>query len=448
MKVFVTICTFLALATAESQVYPNSMEFYPNQYLSNGIDYYNYYYSPYFIPYQEYVATSLHHRGLSKRDAASTHAKSYSLRMSNPNGGFYEYNVQVDRDGHGQSCQHHEQADQVGTKVIDHGQSGYQQRPAYRANQRKNQAQSQKDRYNVDQSHQQAVPRIDQVAEQAKTYPFVRYNPVQNAPNKHGYGRVDSMADYHRMNDNFGRHVDSEAQGQQHSKYGSVHQKHQLQTYNANVQGYSVVNQRPNFRPAMTIMSNYNYGLVLPFEQQPYAAAGHHKMIKRESEPSFEYSVMAHHLEQPSSMTYSVPTRIVGTTVTPRRKQTPVAGFESAGMVRRRYFYPGFSSFQPGYTTASYNGEDKKTSNFLFENQMALFRPAAPFVNQQRRRNQFQPLTYFGEGGQGERVTHEKPEIRGFEVNTGKQNKQQNYAAENNNVQPMPELAYQIIEMA
>jgi len=439
MKVLVTICTFLALAAAESQVYPNPMEFYPNQYLSNGIDYYNYnyYYSPYFIPYQDYVATSLHHRGLSKRDAAvSTHAKSYSLRMSNPNGGFYEYNVQVDRDGQGQSYQHHEQADQVGTKVINHGQSGYQQRPAYRANQ------SKKDRYNVDQSHQQTL-RIDQVAEQA--HPFVRYNnQVQNAPNKHGYGQVDSMAD--RMNDDFGRHVDSEAQRQQqHSKYGSVHEKHQLQTYNANVQGYSVVNQRPNFRPAMTMMSNY--GLVLPFEQlQPYAAAaGQHKMIKRESEPSFEYSVMAHH--QPSSMTYSVPTRFVGTTVTPRRKQTPLTGFESAGM---RYFYPGFSSFQPGYTAAaSYSGEDKKTPNFLFENQMALFRPAAPFVNlQQRRRNQFQPLTYAGEGGQGERVTHEKPEIRGFEVNSGKQNNQQNHAAENNHVQPMPQQAYQIIEMA
>merc|ERR1712055_595311 len=49
-----------------------------------------------------------------KREAEpeATHAKAYKSKVSDPNGGYYEYEVQVNRDGEGQSFQHHEQKQQ------------------------------------------------------------------------------------------------------------------------------------------------------------------------------------------------------------------------------------------------------------------------------------------------------------------------------------------------
>merc|ERR1719499_2396257 len=41
-----------------------------------------------------------------------THAKVYKSKVSNGDGAYYEYEVQVNRDGEGQSFQHHQQVQQ------------------------------------------------------------------------------------------------------------------------------------------------------------------------------------------------------------------------------------------------------------------------------------------------------------------------------------------------
>merc|ERR1712110_481866 len=46
-------------------------------------------------------------------EAEATHAKAYKSKVSNPDGSSYEYEVQVNRDGEGQSFQHHEQKQQT-----------------------------------------------------------------------------------------------------------------------------------------------------------------------------------------------------------------------------------------------------------------------------------------------------------------------------------------------
>merc|ERR1712110_1065374 len=52
-------------------------------------------------------------------EAEATHAKAYKSKASNPDGSSYEYEVQVNRDGEGQSFQHHEQKQQTNEQRIE-----------------------------------------------------------------------------------------------------------------------------------------------------------------------------------------------------------------------------------------------------------------------------------------------------------------------------------------
>merc|ERR1712110_444091 len=145
MKVFTTVCTMGALASAESQLLiaqndvnylrsPNvgkmsykgyvdyvdtSSATHPlvNNYVLTGKQ-------PQLIstefttPYHGYqpVVTMRFKR---EAEAEATHAKAYKSKVSNPDGSSYEYEVQVNRDGEGQSFQHHEQKQQTNEQRIE-----------------------------------------------------------------------------------------------------------------------------------------------------------------------------------------------------------------------------------------------------------------------------------------------------------------------------------------
>ena len=125
------------------------------------------------------------------------------------------------------------------------------------------------DQYKGDQSHQQ-TPGFDQDAGQVNADPFVRYSPLQNAPNKDGKLDHFSMDYYNRENmaDNFGS-IGTEAPPRKYSGYGLVHEKHQPQIYQANTHGYDVINQRPILRPAMAMVSSNYYGLARSMMRRP-----------------------------------------------------------------------------------------------------------------------------------------------------------------------------------
>merc|ERR1711992_381660 len=67
-----------------------------------------------FYPYS--LSTPI--KMINKREAdpdqvgETTHAKVYKSKVSNGDGAYYEYEVQVNRDGEGQSFQHHQQVQQ------------------------------------------------------------------------------------------------------------------------------------------------------------------------------------------------------------------------------------------------------------------------------------------------------------------------------------------------
>ena len=56
----------------------------------------------------------------------TTHAKVYKSKVSNGDGAYYEYEVQVNRDGEGQSFQHHQQVQQKQVGTLEPGGSGGQ----------------------------------------------------------------------------------------------------------------------------------------------------------------------------------------------------------------------------------------------------------------------------------------------------------------------------------
>jgi len=118
MKVFTTVCTMVALASAESQllIAQNNVNYYrrPNV----GQTYYNGYvdYVDLGLPVMSqphlYGYPNMVMRFKREAEPEATHAKAYKSKVSDPNGGYYEYEVQVNRDGEGQSFQHHEQKQQ------------------------------------------------------------------------------------------------------------------------------------------------------------------------------------------------------------------------------------------------------------------------------------------------------------------------------------------------
>merc|ERR1712002_887974 len=62
------------------------------------------------VPYTSYHATPLVTMRLKREaEAEATHAQAYKSKVTDPNGGSYELEVQVNRDGEGQSFQRREQ---------------------------------------------------------------------------------------------------------------------------------------------------------------------------------------------------------------------------------------------------------------------------------------------------------------------------------------------------
>jgi len=120
MKVFTTVCTMVALAAADSQllIAQNNVDYYrtPNvgqTFYQGYLDYVpvlsqqpTHVYGTYNYP------ASMVMRFKREAEPEATHAKAYKSKVSDPNGGYYEYEVQVNRDGEGQSFQHHEQKQQ------------------------------------------------------------------------------------------------------------------------------------------------------------------------------------------------------------------------------------------------------------------------------------------------------------------------------------------------
>merc|ERR1711973_1038722 len=159
MKVFTTVCTMVALASAESQllIAQNNVDYtrVPNvgkTRFEGYVDYIPYtrrtqpmissyqqlpvqqlpvqqlpvqqlpaqllmgqrgsvqQYTTTTVPYTSYHATPLVTMRLKREaEAEATHAQAYKSKVTDPNGGSYELEVQVNRDGEGQSFQRHEQ---------------------------------------------------------------------------------------------------------------------------------------------------------------------------------------------------------------------------------------------------------------------------------------------------------------------------------------------------
>jgi len=119
MKVFTTVCTMVALASAESQllIAQNNVNYYrrPNvgqMYYKGYVDYVDLGLPVMSQPHIYGYPSMSMMRFKREAEPEATHAKSYKSKVSDPNGGYYEYEVQVNRDGEGQSFQHHEQKQQ------------------------------------------------------------------------------------------------------------------------------------------------------------------------------------------------------------------------------------------------------------------------------------------------------------------------------------------------
>merc|ERR1712168_459311 len=131
MKVFTTVCTMVALASAESQIliaqnnvdysrvpnvgqmrYKGYVDYIPTQPLVND---YVFLRQPQSSLHQQYTTTPfggypmMTMRFKREAEAEATHAQAYKSKVTDPNGGSYELEVQVNRDGEGQSFQRHEQ---------------------------------------------------------------------------------------------------------------------------------------------------------------------------------------------------------------------------------------------------------------------------------------------------------------------------------------------------
>merc|ERR1712241_1221991 len=131
MKVFTTVCTMVALASAESQIliaqnnvdysrvpnvgqmrYKGYVDYIPTQPLVND---YVFLGQPQSSLHQQYTTTPfgsypmMTMRFKREAEAEATHAQAYKSKVTDPNGGSYELEVQVNREGEGQSFQHHEQ---------------------------------------------------------------------------------------------------------------------------------------------------------------------------------------------------------------------------------------------------------------------------------------------------------------------------------------------------
>merc|ERR1712055_691582 len=131
MKVFTTVCTMVALASAESQIliaqnnvdysrvpnvgqmrYKGYVDYIPTQPLVND---YVFLEQPQSSLHQQFTTTPfsgypmLTMRFKREAEAEATHAQAYKSKVTDPNGGSYELEVQVNREGEGQSFQHHEQ---------------------------------------------------------------------------------------------------------------------------------------------------------------------------------------------------------------------------------------------------------------------------------------------------------------------------------------------------
>merc|ERR1711992_326619 len=226
-----------------------------------------------FYPYS--LSTPI--KMINKREAdpdqvgETTHAKVYKSKVSNGDGAYYEYEVQVNRDGEGQSFQHHQQVQQ-------------KQQPKRLEEQLYHSMMSNLNQVNINNHLNQAL--MDQV----------------NLQNNRRNQQFNQQQRYIQQLNNQA----SQQQGEMLIQ--------QLFANQNNNQRRNQINQQRN-RFYQLERPQYSHRLINQFNNQQRQQYIREKLnnfgrtqqrIKREAEPSMEYSVAASHPAQPEQMTRNI----------------------------------------------------------------------------------------------------------------------------------------------
>jgi len=237
-----------------------------------------------FYPYS--LSTPI--KVINKREAdpdqvgETTHAKVYKSKVSNGDGAYYEYEVQVNRDGEGQSFQHHQQVQQ-------------KQQPKRLEEQLYHSMMSNLNQVNVNNNLNQAL--MDQVNLQNN-----RRNQQFNQQQQRYIQQLDNQA--------------SQQQGemliqQLFANQNNNQRQNQINQINQINDQRNQINQQRN-RFYQLERPQYSHRLINQFNNQQRQQYIREKLnnfglaqqrIKREAEPSMEYSVAASHPSQPEQMT-------------------------------------------------------------------------------------------------------------------------------------------------
>jgi len=291
MKVFTTVCTMVALASAESQllIAQNNVDYLrvPNvgKMRYNGyVDYIDTTGQPLVSNYvlmgqpqvgsvQQYSTAPYTYPMLNMRfkreaEAEATHAQSYKSKVTDPNGGSYELEVQVNRDGEGQSFQHHEQKT---TTTNNHQQQQQQQ-------------QQQQKRIEEQLYHNMMNARN---MDQLQRFNEVMMNdqnrfPGQQRRQQHTVGQQYSrdFTNQNRQNQLLNQLINNQIQNQRTGSFNRFFQlQQQRPTYS-----HRLINSKNNQQRQQYIREKLNNFGQRKSEQ--VVQQGGHRMFKREAEPS------------------------------------------------------------------------------------------------------------------------------------------------------------------
>merc|ERR1712117_328436 len=241
-----------------------------------------------FYPYS--LSTPI--KMINKREAdpdqvgETTHAKVYKSKVSNGDGAYYEYEVQVNRDGEGQSFQHHQQVQQKQQpKRLEEQLYHSMISNLYQVNINNNLNQALMDQVNLQNN------RRNQQFNQQQRY-------IQQLNNQASQQQGEMLIQQLFANQN---------NNQRQNQINQINeQRNQI-----NNQQRNQINQQRN-RFYQLERPQYSHRLINQFNNQQRQQYIREKLnnfgraqqrIKREAEPSMEYSVAASHPAQPEQMT-------------------------------------------------------------------------------------------------------------------------------------------------
>merc|ERR1712117_525709 len=240
-----------------------------------------------FYPYS--LSTPI--KMINKREAdpdqvgETTHAKVYKSKVSNGDGAYYEYEVQVNRDGEGQSFQHHQQVQQKQPKRLEEQLYHSMISNLNQVNINNNVNQALMDQVNLQNN------RRNQQFNQQQRY-------IQQLNNQASQQQGEMLIQQLFANQN---------NNQRQNQINQINeQRNQI-----NNQQRNQINQ-PRNRFYQLERPQYSHRLINQFNNQQRQQYIREKLnnfgraqqrIKREAEPSMEYSVAASHPAEPEQMT-------------------------------------------------------------------------------------------------------------------------------------------------